>query len=472
MKKQLLTILAVSLSGIAFAQVGINNTTPASTLDITAKAATGTTTTPEGLLIPRVDRERAGSMTSVPTSTMIYVNDITTGAASGTAVNIDAVGFYYYNGVAWTKMGAGSGSGASVTANNGLTLASGNLQLGGALTQATTVSGLTAANNMAFTGTGNNAFSVDGNTFSVDAANHSIGIGTTAPNGRFEIAGTGGADDDVYVTSSGTTGSFAGSLFLRRSAGTPAAPAIVRNGDTIGEMNFDAYNGSSYLHVGKISTVVNGTPSAGSVPTDLFLSTGTLTPVERLRISSGGNVGIATSAPAATLDVAAKAASGTTAGVDGILIPRVTRQRAQSMTSVPVSTLVYITEATTGTQTTSTQFVDAAGFYYSDGTNWLKMGASATAAPLNVTSEIDANYTALATDDIILFNTTANRILTLPTSGIAIGKKYYISLIGSNGIDFAPASAIRNTSYNILNAGTSATIMYIGGGRWDVMTGY
>lgn len=472
MKKQLLTILAVSFSGIGFAQVGINNTTPASTLDITAKAATGTTTTPEGLLIPRVDRQRAGSMTSVPTSTMIYVNDISTGAASGTAVNIDAVGFYYYNGVAWTKMGAG-GSAAAVTANNGLTLTSGNLQLGGALTQPTLISGLTATNTLAFTGTGNNAFSVDGNTFSVDATNHSIGIGTTAPNGRFEIAGTGGSDDDVYLTSSGTTSSsFAASLFLRRSAGTPAAPAIVRNGDTVGEMNFDAYNGSSYLHVAKISSVINGTPSAGSVPTDLFLSTGTLTPVERLRINSAGNVGIANNAPAATLDVAAKAATGTTAGVDGILIPRVTRQRAQSMTSVPVSTLVYITEATTGTQTASTQFVDAAGFYYSDGTNWLKMGASATAAPLNVTGEIDANYTALVTDDVILFNTTANRILTLPTSGIIVGKKYYISLTGSNGIDFAPASAIRNTSYNILNAGTSATIMYIGGGKWDVMTGY
>ncbi|WP_294243706.1 hypothetical protein [uncultured Chryseobacterium sp.] len=435
MKKQLLTILAVSFSGIAFAQVGINNTTPASTLDITAKAATGATTTPEGLLIPRVDRQRAGSMTSVPTSTMIYVNDISTGSASGTAVNIDAVGFYYYNGVAWTKMGAGSA--AAVTANNGLTLASGNIQLGGALTQPTLISGLTATNTLAFTGTGNNAFSVDGNTFSVDATNHSIGIGTSAPNGRFEIVGTGGADDDFYLTSNGTTSSsFAASLFLRRSAGTPAAPAIVRNGDTVGEMNFDAYNGSSYLHVAKISSVINGTPSAGSVPTDLFLSTGTLTPVERLRINSAGNVGIANNAPAATLDVAAKAATGTTTGVDGVLIPRVTRERAASMTSVPVSTLVYISEVATGAQSGATANVDAAGFYYSDGSVWQKLGGS-SAAPVyqNIRGNVNTlptsttSYTVQPSDYTIVTTASTAVTITFPTAGFTAadaGKTVYV----------------------------------------------
>ncbi|WP_170234799.1 hypothetical protein, partial [Chryseobacterium hagamense] len=185
-----------------------------------------------------------------------------------------------------------------------------------------------------------------------------------------------------------------------------------------------------------------------------------------------GQVGINTTAPAASLDIVAKNATGTTTRVDGILIPRVSRERAQSMVSVPVSTLVYINDVSNGTQTGSTQYADAVGFYYNDGTNWIKMGASTTASSVNVTAELDANYTALASDDIILFNTTAVRTLTLPTSGIAVGKKYYISLIGSDGIGFAPASAIRNTSYNILNAGTSATIMYLGGGKWDVVSGY
>ncbi len=354
MKKNILSITALLAGAVAFGQVGINTTTPAATMDITAKTPTGNTvTTNEGLLVPRVDRLRAASMSTPATSTIIYVNDISTGAASGTTANVDAVGFYYFNGTVWTKMG--SGASAAVTANNGLMQTSGNIQLGGALTQATTVSGLSATNTLTFTGSGVNAFSVDGSTLSVDASNNRVGLSNAAP--------------------------------------------------------------------------------------------------------------------AATLDVTAGAATGTTTAVDGILIPRVTRQRAQSMTSVPVSTLVYITEATTGTQANSTQFVDAAGFYYSDGTNWLKMGASGTAAPLNVTPELDQDYTALPTDDIILFSTTQARYVTLPSSGIPVGKKYYFSTMGPGGLSFS-ISQIRNNSYNYINAGTSAILMYLGGGKWDIMSGY
>lgn len=100
------------LSGILFfpficnAQVGIGTPSPAATLDITAKDATGTTTNVDGILIPRVDRERAQNMIGVPTSTLVYVNSIATGAQTGIAVNIDTVGYYYYNGSLWTKLNA------------------------------------------------------------------------------------------------------------------------------------------------------------------------------------------------------------------------------------------------------------------------------------------------------------------------------------------------------------------------------
>ncbi|MCT2561497.1 hypothetical protein [Chryseobacterium herbae] len=86
------------------AQVGINNPSPASTLDISAKNPTGTSGHTDGLLIPRVDRQRAQSMSAVPVSTLIYINSIATGTLAGTAANIDAVGFYYFNGTVWTKL--------------------------------------------------------------------------------------------------------------------------------------------------------------------------------------------------------------------------------------------------------------------------------------------------------------------------------------------------------------------------------
>ncbi|MCT2409305.1 hypothetical protein NZD88_17285 [Chryseobacterium antibioticum] len=108
MKKSFLFIVTVGLSIFSIktnAQVGLNTMAPETTLDITAKNARGTTINVEGLLIPRVDRQRPQSMTSVPTSfTMIYVNSVATGAQTGTAVNIDTPGYYY--STAWVNSAA------------------------------------------------------------------------------------------------------------------------------------------------------------------------------------------------------------------------------------------------------------------------------------------------------------------------------------------------------------------------------
>lgn len=164
-----------------FGQVGFNTPTPEATVDITAKNSTGTTSSPEGLLLPRVDRQRAQSMTGVKTSTLIYVENISTGTQTGTAINIDTPGYYYFNGTIWTKLIAGGSSDNIYTANGTLT---GNR----VVTQ--------NANTLAFTGTAVNAFSVDGSTFSVDAANHRVGIGTTTPQNRLHL----GSDAPSAVT--------------------------------------------------------------------------------------------------------------------------------------------------------------------------------------------------------------------------------------------------------------------------------
>ncbi|UTX48906.1 hypothetical protein [Chryseobacterium sp. MA9] len=76
MKKNTITLLALIFSSVAFSQVGINTAEPKATFDINAKNSTGTSSIAEGLLIPRVDRQRAQSMTSVVPSTLVYVNSI------------------------------------------------------------------------------------------------------------------------------------------------------------------------------------------------------------------------------------------------------------------------------------------------------------------------------------------------------------------------------------------------------------
>lgn len=119
MKKIVLPIVIAltAFSSKTYAQVGINTTTPASTLDMVAFNATGATTNVDGLLLPRVDRQRAQSMTGVPLSTLIYVNSIATGTATGTAVNITSIGNYYFDGTVWVKLNVGA-SATSFSVNN------------------------------------------------------------------------------------------------------------------------------------------------------------------------------------------------------------------------------------------------------------------------------------------------------------------------------------------------------------------
>lgn len=104
--KEKLLVIGLFISFNTFAQVGIGTTTPAATTDITAQNPTGGATNVDGLLIPRVDRQRARSMVGTPTSTLIYVNNLTS-TQTGQAANIDAVGFYYYDGAVWQKLNSG-----------------------------------------------------------------------------------------------------------------------------------------------------------------------------------------------------------------------------------------------------------------------------------------------------------------------------------------------------------------------------
>ena len=115
MKKIYFLIFLTSTFG--YSQVGVGTTNPQASLDVVATNPTGATTSVDGILIPRVDRQRAQSMTGTITSTMIFVNSVATGSAAGTAINITSTGFYYYDGAVWQKIAAGASTDWALSGN-------------------------------------------------------------------------------------------------------------------------------------------------------------------------------------------------------------------------------------------------------------------------------------------------------------------------------------------------------------------
>ncbi|WP_139259940.1 hypothetical protein [Chryseobacterium vrystaatense] len=110
--KNLLWVCTLLLSAKIYCQIGIHTANPAATLDIASKNSTGLGRDVEGILIPRVDRQRAQSMNNVPVSTMVYVNDVSTGTQTDTAKNIDTSGFYYFSDAnVWTKVSTPASTG-------------------------------------------------------------------------------------------------------------------------------------------------------------------------------------------------------------------------------------------------------------------------------------------------------------------------------------------------------------------------
>lgn len=112
MKKNVTTLLTAALltasSGI-FAQnagVGINTTAPNSTLDINGKLGV---TDLDGLQAPRLTLAQLSAKGDAlygadQKGALVYIADISAGNNTGPRVNIDGVGYYYFDGTLWQKL--------------------------------------------------------------------------------------------------------------------------------------------------------------------------------------------------------------------------------------------------------------------------------------------------------------------------------------------------------------------------------
>ena len=124
-----------------------------------------------------------------------------------------------------------------------------------------------------------------------------VGLTSVLRSGeKLEVGSTAG-DNGGLFNFSATNGGIGGELSLGRSkSGTLGTNTIVASGDKLGSLIFRGASGSAYVQAASISADVDGTPGASNdMPGRLVFSTsadGSATPTERVRITSGGLVGV------------------------------------------------------------------------------------------------------------------------------------------------------------------------------------
>ncbi|WP_449400960.1 hypothetical protein [Chryseobacterium wanjuense] len=262
------------MSIATFAQVGVNTPNPTATLDIAAKSTTGSNV--EGLLIPRVSRLKAQTMTSIPISTLIYINSIASGDTTGNAINIDAVGYYYFDGTNWIKLTNINSPTSSVNIYN----TDGTLTGNRIVTQGT--------NTLRFNPTVNNGFSVKGSVLSVDGLNNRVGMGTTTPSAPLEVSTATAGEIPVQITYPLTTAPLPG-LRISGATGTPAVGQLAMIGfnPNSSQGAFPILAGASYL-----------TSSAGQGSADFVVATSQGGTADvKFTVKNAGDVGVGTITP-------------------------------------------------------------------------------------------------------------------------------------------------------------------------------
>lgn len=388
MKKFLLLPLALVSSNL-LAQVGVNTETPKTTLDVSAKRDSNGTlldyTETLGLQAPRLSREELTSLTATygvdQKGALIYITDILAGDAIGQRININDIGYYYFDGLVWQKFTGNSenqepwniqGSTNSATNNNQNIYQSGSVAIkkqnskdGADLDVLGSIrgagSGRLVIGNSTPDTVGYNSIALGQQTEAEADLSFSIGLGTKTfdtPSGAIGFEASAEAPYSLSIGNN-TTASGQGSLAIgyRTIAKSRQETALGRFNSITNGDSYDAYvNTDPLLQIG------NGTgPGENSNNAFTILKNG------QIGINIPGQNDAAKPDPSAILDVRATD--------KGFLPPRVLlsnntfRLNPENINATGL--LVFNTGGTNSL---------AAGYYYWDGTVWQNLKDNSTSS--------------------------------------------------------------------------------------------
>ncbi|WP_312396691.1 hypothetical protein [Chryseobacterium sp.] len=355
MKKITLLIGVLALSVNLYAQVGINTPLPQTSLDVVGNAAS--TSSKDGILAPRVTRQQlaskvAGNYAAAQVGALVYITDSTTPTGTtpslAQTVEITGVGYYFFNGTVWKNVNdnavniynsngvlsgprtvttggnqlnfnnASNSSVAIVTnATEGRLLASGANRGSLALSSGTSILNLFQDNagvaQITTTGasTGMNLFTTNTTPLTLGTNNTArvsvtsagnVGIGTTTPGHRLHVVSDAAAANRFNLMDADASTNQYGILALRNTSALATG-----NFSLLNFTNSGPTSGGGNWGIGSIRTGATVTTGAEE---DFYFGNslgGTL--LERMRITSAGNVGIGTNAPARRFHVNANSAA-------------------------------------------------------------------------------------------------------------------------------------------------------------------
>jgi hypothetical protein len=266
------------------------------------------------------------SATDITASDLMQIVDVEDGvmAPSGTNKKItaqlladDLAGIVSAGSIATSKLASGA-------LPSGVTVSSTNIVNGTIVDTDINASAAIAGSKISPSFTTNSSVTVDSSSTALSITQSGAGAGLSVRGSSSQFLDDGGAVN--LLISTAADDNQPAYLQYRKYRGTHALPTAVQDGDALGSSVYYGYDGNSLESAAFFGATVDGAVSDGIIPTRFGFSTENSSGVisEKMRITSAGNIGIATTTPSSKLHVAgdltmssATVATSATAGTNG-----------------------------------------------------------------------------------------------------------------------------------------------------------